>query len=108
MRWYENLYAGDSILRRQKKIKWKIIHNAGQIRVYVITLASNPANLLDIIPSWELMQKHYPKRELYVIGLAGSYDEAVELAGKIVSEVYAVTGGFDIRSYIYQRGKQDA
>ncbi len=33
-----------------------------QIGIYVITLASNTQNLLDIIPSYELMQKGYPKK----------------------------------------------
>ena len=108
MRWYRELYTGDSIRRRHKKIKWKIMHNAGQIRVYAITLASGTQNLLDIIPSWELLQKHYPKQQLYVIGLAGSYDEALEVAGRIVSEVYKETGGFDIRRYIHEKEQQDA
>ena len=106
MEWHEDLYLGSSIRHRHRKIKWKIIHNVGQIRVYVITLASNEKNLLDIIPSWELMQKYYPKRGLFVVGLAGTYDEALELAGRIINDVYRTTGGFDVRSYIRQRGKQ--
>ena len=105
MKCHEDLYAGKSIRRRLWKVKWKIVHNAGQIRVYVITFSSNEKNLLDIIPSRELLQKHYPKKDLYVIGLAGNYKEAVELAAYIVSEVYQATGGFDVRSYIRQKGK---
>ncbi|MCI8491154.1 MAG: hypothetical protein HFJ04_13105 [Lachnospiraceae bacterium] len=106
MEWHKDLYAGESVLQKQKKIKWKIRHNKLQLWVYVITLAANKENLLDIIPSRELLQKHYPKRGLYIIGLAGNYQEALELAGHIVSEVYRETGGFDIRSYICQNGKQ--
>lgn len=106
MKWHSDLYVGKSIAGRQKIIKWKIMHNAGQLRVHVVTLAANPANLLDIIPSWELLQRHYPKKELYVIGLAGDYDEALLLAGEIIQEVYMATEGFDVRSYIGKRGKQ--
>ncbi len=106
MKWHEDLYMGKSIRRRQKKIKWKIMHNAWQFRVHIITLSSNQNNLLDIIPSRELLQKHYPKRDLYIVGLAGNYDEAVELAGRIVSDVYKKTGGFDVRDYIRQGRKQ--
>ena len=57
MIWYKDLYVGESIVHKTKKVKWKIMHNAGQIGIYVITLASNTQNLLDIIPSYELMQK---------------------------------------------------
>ncbi len=107
MEWHKDLYAGESVRRRQRNVKWKIMHNAGQLYVYVITLASGESNLLDIIPSWELLQKHYPKSGLYVVGLAGSYREALELAGHIVNDVYKATGGFDVKRYLKQRGKQD-
>lgn len=106
MRWHEDLYAGASVLHKQKRIKWKIVHNVGTLYVYVIAFAANEKNLLDIIPARELMQKHYPKRDLYIIGLAGDYNEALELSGKIISEVYQMTGGFDVRGYIGQKRKQ--
>lgn len=101
MRWYGNLYVGGSIAHHKiEKIKWKIRHNAGLVNIYVITLASNPKNLLDIIPSQELMQKAYPKKKLYVIGLACGYEASLELVRQIVDEVYQNTGTFDIVSYL--------
>lgn len=106
MEWHKDLYLGKSVRHRKRKVKWKIMHHAGQIRVYVITFASNEKNLLDIIPSWELMQKYYPKQDLYIVGLAGNYHEALELAGRIILDVFLATGGFDVRSYLRQRGKQ--
>lgn len=105
MTWYEDLYVGTSIVHKTNKIKWKIRHNAGQMNIYVITLASNEKNLLDIIPAKELLQKGYPKRGLYVVGLAKGYDEAVEVAASIVDEVYHRTGTFAIRSYLAERKK---
>ena len=48
MKWYDDLYVGESIVHKTNKIKWKIRHNAGQINIYVITLASGEKNLLDI------------------------------------------------------------
>ena len=97
---YENLYVGESIRHKADKIKWKIRHNAGQIDIYVIAIASNPQNLLDIIPAQELMQKGYPKKELYVIGLAKGMSDAHEIVKQIIDEVYRNTGGFDIQSYL--------
>ena len=100
MVWYENLYVGKSIVHKTNRIKWKVCHNAGQVNIYVITLASNTQNLLDIIPSHELLQKGYPKGELCVVGLAKGYDEAVEVAVSIVEEVYHNTGTFAVREYL--------
>ena len=103
MIWYDKLYVGGSIVHKTKKIKWKIMHNAGQIGIYVITLASNRQNLLDIIPSYELMQRGYPKREMVIVGLAKGYDEAVEVAASIVDEVYRNTGTFAVRTYLAEK-----
>jgi len=100
MKWYKDLYVGESIQHKYEKIKWKIKHNAGQIDIYVIAIASNPQNLLDIIPAQELMQKGYPKKELFVIGLAKGMKEAHEIVTQIIDEVYQKTGGFGILPYL--------
>ena len=100
MTWYDELYVGESIVHKTKRVKWKINHNAGQIGIYVIAPASNYKNLLDIIPAAELLQRGYPKKDLKIAGLAGSYDEALEVAVSIVDEVYRNTGAFLVRSYL--------
>lgn len=105
MIWYEDLYVGESIVHKTNKIKWKIRMGAGQLGIYVITLASCEKNLLDIIPAQELLQKGYPKKNLYVIGLAKGYDEAIEVAASIVDEVYQRTGTFAVRHYLVQKRK---
>ena len=100
MIWYEDLYVGNSIIHKKNKIIWKIRHNAGQLNIYVIALASNDKNLLDIIPAQELLQKGYPRQQLYIVGLAKGYDEAVEVAVSIINEVYQKTGAFAVRKYL--------
>ena len=67
MKWYEDLYVGDSIAGKANRIKWKINHHAGTVSIYVIAFASNRKNLLDIIPAWELMQKSYIDYAMSVI-----------------------------------------
>ena len=103
MIWYQNLYIGQSIKRKAAKIKWKIRHNVGQIDIYVLTLASNPQNLIDLIPSTNLLQKEYPKQDLVIIGLAKGFEEAAMLAGSIIQEVLEQTQTTDVRTYIQKR-----
>lgn len=62
MIWYDDLYVSENIEKKADKIKWKIKHNAGLLQMYVITLACNSQNLLEIISTKELMQKNYPKK----------------------------------------------
>ena len=105
MIWYKEFYAGESIGDKKEKVKWKILHNAGQLDIYVIALSSNPANLLDIISAKELMQKSYPKQDMLVIGVDKGYDNALELAGKIILEVFQKTGSLDVRDYFLRQQK---
>lgn len=100
MKWYKNLYLGETIKKKASRIKWKVEHNAGQLSVYLLTLPCNKENLLEIIPAAELLQKAYPKKDLYVVGIESSYDDAAVMAAAIVQEVYDKTGGFNVADYI--------
>lgn len=106
MKWYRNLYVSESIGSRVNRIKWKINHNAGTVSVFVIAFASNPDNLLDIIPAWNLMQKGYPKRQLKIIGLAGGYDEALELVRTIIDETYQCRGDVNVWEYLKEERRK--
>lgn len=107
MKWYEDLYVGDSIEGKVNRIKRKINHHAGTVSIYVIAFASNRQNLLDIIPAWELMQKSYPgKKQMQIIGLAKGYAEALELVRSIIEEVYQNTGDVDVKSYLRGRKRR--
>ena len=103
MKWYNNLYLSSEMESESKKVIRKIKRGAFTPDVYLITIAQTPGNLLEIIPSYELLQKGYPKEEIHVIGLSFGWLEAVELVREIVDEVYQVTGGVDVISYL--RGK---
>lgn len=108
MRWYRKLYVSEAIGDKAGRIKWKINHNSGTVSVYVIAFASNPDNLLDIIPAWQLMQKGYPKKDLKIIGLAKGYDDAIALVQQIVEETYANTGDVDVWSYLKEERRREA
>lgn len=100
MLWYKYLYVDEAIVRKQEKIKWKIRHNAGQLNVYVVSLSNGESNLLEIISTLELMQKHYPKKGMFVVGLAKGYENALELAAGIVMDVFEKTGEFNVKEYL--------
>jgi hypothetical protein len=100
MKWYDQLYVGDSIASKVNRIKWKINHNAGTVSIYVVTLASNPDNLLDIIPARELMQKGYPKKDLMIIGIAKGYNEALLVVQRVIEDTYRKTNDVNVRRMI--------
>lgn len=100
MKWYKNLYLGEGIVPKARQTINKIKKNKPTIDVYVIALASNPENQLDLIPSWELLQKGYPTDQVRVIGLAKGKKEALQLVTSLVDEVYQKTGDVKILDYL--------
>ena len=67
--------------------------NAGQIGILCDRAAVNKKNLVNLIPTRELMQKHYPKKQLYIIGLAGGDGAVTHFEAMIVCEQEVLCGG---------------
>ena len=106
MIWYDDLFVGESISpRRKKRIIRKINRRSILGGEYLLTLSSNPDNLIDIINAQVIRQRYYPRKDLVVIGLAGNYEEAMMLAGEIVSGIYAVQGNFKLREFFEKNWK---
>lgn len=98
MKFYKRLYVGESI-KKPAKVKWKLAHGAGQMKIYVITLASGD-DLLEIYHCAFLRQKFYKKYPPFIVGIAGSYKEAVSLVQTMIEDVYAMTGSYAVKDYI--------
>lgn len=99
MRLCRNLYWGESVSDMKRTVRYEIKYRKFAVGYYCLTLPDCEGSLLDIIPSEQLKLKLMRKRPFKVVGIAGSKTEAMELAGKIVYDVYQKTGGFDISAY---------
>ncbi len=85
-RFYKNLYVGKSI-KNKSLVKWKLKHGAGQFTVFVISNSEGgDGNQLEIMHCAFLKQKYYLRHPKLIYGIAGSYDEAVELIIRISDE----------------------
>jgi len=105
MKFYKNLYIGDTI-KDPNKIKRKIKRHAKQLKVFVILLASG-SDQLEICHSILLEQPYYHKKENApcIIGIAGNYEEAVALVCKIAQEAVAQNGDADLKRYLFPEGQ---
>lgn len=103
MRWHKRLYVGEIAKQKKYKIIGKIRYHRLQINAYVIALPSNKNNLLDIFPSYELLQNYYRSRDMMIVGIACGYDEALEVVRNIIHDIYNNTGGFDVEEYFANR-----
>lgn len=107
MKWFKYLFLGEQIIPKSNKIITKIKKRKLTPNVYIIALASNPNNLLDIIPSLELLQSGYPIDEIHIIGLAFGKEEAVDLVCDIISEVHQSGDLLNVKVYLENKWGDD-
>ena len=106
MKCYYALYMDEKIRRQKEEILQNIQNDKWQFEKYLITLAKNAKNHLEIYHSVLLIQKAIPQEDLFLVGIAGGYEEALELVEKITQEVYDATKGTDIRNYILYKQQE--
>ena len=101
MKFYRNLYVGESI-KNPGLIKWKLRTGRGQIGTYVISLCEYE-DQLECFHNSLLKQKFFPKKNLRIVGITGSYEEALTMIAAITQEIVEKTGNADIKKYFMER-----
>lgn len=99
MRWAVNLYTTEKTKKKLPYIKHKVKGRVSQPGIWLITIASNEQNLLDIFHSIYYMQPMFAKLNPDIVGIAESETAAKELVVKMTEDIYRETGNFDVRAY---------
>lgn len=106
MRYYKHLYLMKGLEKKKEKIIRKLEENKFQMNIYIITLAQNEENHLEIYDSILLLQPSFPHEDFFVVGIVKGYEDALDLVEEITQEVYNETKGADIRSYILKKEQE--
>lgn len=103
LKWYKKLYIGDNAKKKADVYRKKIDQGKPLFDIYVITIASNEKNLLDIVSSNQLIQKPLRRMCPMIVGLANGYGEVLDVVRNIVEETYGRRGDLDVRRYLEER-----
>ncbi len=95
----EKLYIAPSI-RRLPVVKWKLQHGAGQLRIYLLTAAANPADQFDMLHCGMLKQPYFRDHPVLVYGIASSYRELQDIVLRISEEAAASGMAGKLREYL--------
>ena len=106
IRLYCDLYVSECWRKKKEKIIQKLANNRLQPQVYVITLAQGEQNYLEFFSSALLKQRIYKEEELFVVGIAAGYSEAVAITRDITEQVYKETGDANVRWFIMKRQEE--
>lgn len=101
MIWSEKLFVSESIREKEYTYKYRVERAVLCPQLYLISIASNDKNLLDVIEQKELLQKAYPKSDLRIVGMAKGYGEALELVSSICTTVLEETESLNIKQYFF-------
>lgn len=104
MRWYNYLYIGEKAAKNSNRIIDNIKKGKLQIDKYVLALPFNDSDMLDIYPAGILVQKHYLKSDIVIIGIADGMEEAKDLMQEVIMECFIETKGFKLKDYILAGG----
>lgn len=99
--YHPGLYLGESISEKKlDKIKKKLRTKPLSANVFLIAAAHNPHDLLEIFDARQMAQHYYEDYEVYVIGIASDYQEAVAMVEQIVQECLQRRGDCALREYL--------
>ena len=99
MRWAVNLYTTEKTKKKLPLIMQRIRKRKIQPGLWIITIASNEKNLLDIFSSVYYLQPMFFKMNPDIVGIAEDEERAKELAVRILQDIYEKEANFDVRSY---------
>jgi len=101
LKFAQNLYLGEGIApEKLDKLKKRLNKKPLLANVYLITLARNPADQLDIFDARQLVQPHYKDEEFLVLGMASGYEDALQLIERVTGECLKARGDCNLREYL--------
>lgn len=99
MEYAARLYTTEKTKKSLPRILLKLRMRRPQPKIWLITLASNEKNLLDIFWGTYYIQPMFQKQNPYIVGIAEDEEQARLLTVKILEDVYQKQGNFDVRTY---------
>lgn len=99
---FKELYTNDLSPKKVKRYRSRLEQGKPALSLYLIALPLTGQGILEIYPYTSLLQKHYKEssQSMYVLGMADSYDDALELTRQMIENMYKKTGGFSVRDFV--------
>lgn len=99
MDWYEDLYTDRTMEKKKARVIREIDDGIYRGGTYLVTLAANPENLLEILSVQELRFPYLRKNCPLIVGMACCRESALLLLERMIKEIYKETGTVKIREY---------
>lgn len=99
--YHPRLYLGESIQEKKlNKIKRKLESRPLLSGVVLIAISRNASDQLEIYEARQLVQSYYRNNPPYVVGIAGSREEAVNMVESLAKECLEKRGDCALKEYL--------
>lgn len=105
IRYTENLYLGKTASDMKEKVVHTIARGGTMPGLYLITIASNGVDQLDILSSVFLRQERTRENLPLVVGAAIGRIESFHVVRKMIEDAWRATGSADAKSYLLERAQ---
>ncbi len=99
MLWHKRIYFNKDI-KNKRKIISNIKKGKLQYSAFVIALPLTDDGILELYPSYVLLQPAFKNSNLYIIGISDDRNKALKLMATIIMECYNKTNTFNVSEYI--------
>lgn len=106
MKYCNDLYFSERLARRREKILDRLKRKKYVPELYLLLIPADGRNQLEIVSTLYFLQPDYPEEDAYVAGIAGNYDDALDMVEEISAEVYRETGDLNIREYLLTKERE--
>lgn len=103
LKWYKYLYLGETVRGKEKKVMRRLEKGKPVPGIWLVTLASNEKNNLDLLPADFLVQKALRNLCPMIVGIGFTRVEAMMILLRITAEVYEDTGKMNIRLWLTEK-----
>ena len=99
--YHDKIYTSPGITEKDLlRIRRKLDRTPLKCDVYLITAGSSKENILEFYHCRQLRQEQYGTHIPHVIGIAGTYEEAVGLIKNLFCECLEVRGDCHLREFL--------
>jgi hypothetical protein len=104
--WCQELFVGIKAGERTDELIEQAEAGRPPLTLYLVTLAANGIDQLDIVPAISLRHRLTSQRRLpMIVGLAIGRNEAIEVVGEISRQAYVLDHAEDLRRWFIAKGK---
>lgn len=106
VKFYCDLYVSPEWRKKKEKLMRLVRRRRLRPSMYVVALAQGGQNELEFFSSILLKQHVFDNSEIFVVGIADGYEDALSIVEELTDKVYQMSGTAMLRRFVLERQEE--